>query len=154
MTPSNKSIDETDLEILRLLQNDARISYKELASKLGVAIGTVHNRVKKLWQEKIIKRVMVVIDPLKVGYDFTALILLKLKGGHLKQVEEEIAESAEEVVYVLDITGEWDCAIVARFRDRIHLDRFIKNLQSNDNIERTYTSMVLNTVKEDFSVHI
>ncbi|MEM2123603.1 MAG: Lrp/AsnC family transcriptional regulator [Candidatus Bathyarchaeia archaeon] len=145
------SLDELDFSILRLLNEDARISYRDMAKRLSVAVGTIHNRVKRLTGEGVIKGFTPLLDPGKLGYDITALILVKARGGHLLEVESRLAESADTCI-VYDITGEHDIAVIARFRGREELNRFIKRALAMEHVERTETSLVLNIVKENLKI--
>jgi DNA-binding Lrp family transcriptional regulator len=142
--------DKTDLEILTLLQKDARLSYRSIADKLQIAAGTVHNRVKKLEEKSIIKGYSVVIDYEKLGYQLTALTLARVRGGRLLEVEEQIALD-DRVMAVFDITGDYDMAVISRFKSRKDLDTFIKGVLTIPDIERTNTSIVLNIRKEQWS---
>lgn len=146
-------LDEVDLKILDELQRDSRKSYREIAQKIGVAIGTVYNRVKGLTDVGIIRGYTSVIDPSKVGYELTALIFLQVVGRHLVDAEGEIARYGN-VICVYDITGEFDAAILARFRSRDEMNAFIKQLLAMPYIKRTVTNFVLNVVKEDFRVNL
>ncbi|UCD73070.1 MAG: Lrp/AsnC family transcriptional regulator [Candidatus Bathyarchaeota archaeon] len=145
--------DELDLKIMRLLGEDARKSYREIAEELQVAPGTIYSRTRKLMEEKIIKAYVPVIDPSKVGFDLSAMILIQAEGKHLREVEEELARM-EEVYYVYDITGDFDIAVGARFRNRGEMDKFLKSLLKIPYVRRTVTNVVLNVVKEDFSVKV
>ena len=146
--PKNIQLDDLDFQIIRLLEEDARRSSREIAEKLGVATGTVYNRVKKLTNEGIIKGYTPIIDASKVGFELTALILLQADGKYLSDVESEIAKD-DAVFCVYDITGDFDAAVIARFRDRASFNAFIKSLLATPHIKRTVTNVVLNTVKED-----
>ena len=141
-------LDDLDFQILRLLEEDARRSSREVAEKLGVATGTVYNRVKRLTDEGVIKGYIPIIDASKVGFELTALVLLQADGKYLVDVENEIAK-IDGVSCVYDITGDFDAAVITRFRDRASLNRFIKSLLAIPHIKRTVTNVVLNIVKED-----
>jgi len=90
---------------------------------------------------------------MKVGYVFTVLILIQVEGEHIVTVEENLA-SINEVVAVYDITGEFDVGVLAKFKSQPSLNNFIKTILKMPNIQRTVTSMVLNTVKEDHRLPI
>lgn len=150
---SYNEVDELDLKIIKMLQEDSRISYGRLADKLGVSVGTTYNRVKGLERRGILKGYTVIIDPEKVGYGTTAIVLIQAEGAHLAEVEDEIAKNSN-VVAVYDITGDFDIAVIARFKDRFELNAFVKKLLSMRYIKRTVTNVVLNVVKEDFRVKI
>jgi Lrp/AsnC family transcriptional regulator for asnA, asnC and gidA len=141
-------LEELDVEIMRALQEDARSSYRVIARKLKIAVGTVHSRVKKLEESGVIRGFSVEIDYSRVGYSITALILLQAKGKHLKDVESRLARF-NNVCAVYDITGDFDIALVAKFPSSSSMDKFIKEVLSMDFIERAKTSMVLNSVKEN-----
>jgi DNA-binding Lrp family transcriptional regulator len=145
------NVDEIDLKIIQILEADARTSFREIAKKLGISEGTVYNRVKRLQDEGVIKGYSARVDPTKLGMDLTAVIGLRVAGGHLVEVEEEISKM-KGVCCVYDVTGGYDAIVVARFRSRADLNSFIKGLLSNPYVERSVTHVVLNTVKEDFSV--
>lgn len=146
------NFDNIDLRIIELLQQDSRLSFKKIADKLGIAVGTAYNRIKNLETERILKGYTILVEPYKLGFTMTAIILIQADGSHLTEVEEEIAKTAN-IISVYDITGEFDILVAARFKDRNSLNAFIKNLLSNPNIKRTVTNVVLNTVKEDFRVN-
>lgn len=146
-------IDEIDAQILNLLQEDSRISFNKIASKLGISVGTAYNRVKTLEEKGILKGYTVLVDPAKVGYGMIAIILIQAEGPHLVEVENEIAKN-DNVAAVYDITGDFDIAVIARFKDRYGLNTFVKRLISMPYVKRTVTNVVLNVVKEDFRVKI
>jgi Lrp/AsnC family transcriptional regulator, regulator for asnA, asnC and gidA len=144
-------IDEVDLKLLKELQKDGRKSFREIAEKLDVAEGTVYNRVNKLREEGIIKNFIVDIDYGKLGYDLTTVIGVKVKGGHLPEIEEKIAKE-KNVTAVYDITGEYDAIVVAKFPSRDELNKLVKKINAVDNVERTYTMVVLNILKEQHGI--
>jgi DNA-binding Lrp family transcriptional regulator len=143
------SLDKTDFRILKNLLVDARLSSRQLALKLGMSTVTILTRIKKLEQEKIVKGYTAIIDHQKLGYDLTAIIEVFTKKGKMVEIEQEIA-SLENVCAVYDVTGESDTVIVAKFKNRDDLSKFIKTLSSKPNVDKTVTNVVLNTVKEDF----
>lgn len=140
-----------DFKIISLLQEDSRRSFSKIANELGIAAGTAYNRVKILEEKGILKGYTITVDPVKLGYSLTALILVQAEGKHLLEVEEKVARLSD-VICVYDITGDYDVAVVARFRDRTTLNKFIKNLLTSPYVKRTVTNVVLNVIKEDFRV--
>ncbi len=149
----SQKVDDLDLKILRHLQEDARKSYRDIAEKLDVAEGTVYNRVNKLLQMGIIRRFGVEVDYGKLGYDLLAVVGVVVEGGKLQEAEERISQEPN-VSAVYDVTGEYDAVVVARFKDRAGLNRFIKSLLTNPAVKKTYTMMALNVVKEEAGVRL
>ena len=141
-------LNEIDSELLVQLSKNGKASQRTLAKETGAALGTVNAHIKQLENRKIIKGYFANIDPEKVGFKLTAIINLRIKKGTLIDVQASIAKHSR-VFGVYDVTGEWDSLILARFKDREEMDKFIKTTLSQKHIERTSTSLVLNTVKEE-----
>ena len=141
-------IDETDKKILNLFNEDGRMSYRKISRKLDISIGTVHNRIEKLMKSGVIKKFAPVIDHSKLGYNFTTIIGVRVKGGVLRNWEDKTSHH-KNVLCMYDVTGEFDAIIVARFKDTSELDEFVKNLLKEPDVQRTYTQTVLNILKED-----
>ena len=143
-----KLLGELDVAILRRLNSDARKSFRDIARELRVSISTISNRVKRLESEGIILGYIPVLDEKKLGYDVLAVIGIRISKGKLLEVQRKIGRE-DKVVDVYDVTGEYDSVIISRFRNTKELDAFIKRLVAMENVERTYTQVVLNVVKQE-----
>jgi len=148
-----KAIDEIDLQIINLLQEDSRLSFNKIARELGISVGTAYNRIRSLEEKGVLKAYTVIVDPVKVGYSLTAITLIQAEGKHLTDVEKEISR-IENVIAVYDITGDYDIAVIARFKDRFDMNNFIKGLLAMPYVKRTVTNVILNIVKEDFRIKL
>ena len=142
-------LDETDERILKNLLVDARQSARQLSLKLGMSTVTVLSRIKKLEKEKIIQGYTAIINHEKIGYSLTAIIEIIAKNDKIMDIEDEISKF-ENVCGVYDITGSTDTIIIAKFKERNELSKFVKSLAVIPNVENTITHVVLNTTKEDF----
>jgi DNA-binding Lrp family transcriptional regulator len=151
MAENEMMAESLDLEILKSLQKDPRASYRDIARKLGVAVGTVHARINKLQEHKVIRGFTVDLDYSKLGYGLTALIQMRVKGKHLRDVESRISH-IKNVCVVYDVTGDFDVAVIAKFLSSSSMDQFIKEVLSMDYVERTSTSIVLNNLKENYNI--
>jgi len=143
------SLNGTDLKILQVLLEDARFSSRQVAKKVGVSVGTVLSRIKKMEEEGLIKGYSVIMDHEKLGYQLTVVMEVTVSKGRLVEMENEIAKISN-VCCVYDVTGLTDAFIIAKFKSREELGRFTKRLLALPYIERTNTHVVLTTVKEDF----
>lgn len=144
-------VDELDRKILSLLQKDARLSYREVAKELKVAVGTVYNRLKRMEEKGIILGFTPKLNYEKLGYELTAIIGIKAQGKKIIQIEQEIAKN-EHVLCVYDVTGEYDIIAVAKFKGREDMNRFVKWLLSIDGVEKTNTHVAMDIVKEDLEL--
>ena len=142
-------LDETDVKILELLQEDARLSSREIGRRLGVSVGTVLGRISRLEQAGVIKGYSAILNQERLGYELTVVTEVVVSKGRLVELEREIA-SWRNVCCVYDVTGETDAFVVAKFHGREELSAFTKRLLALPLVERTNTHVVLATVKEDF----
>jgi len=146
-------LDNKDYAIIKLIQADARMPFNEIARKLKVSEGTVFNRLEKLKKAGIVKGFQAMIDYELLGYEITAIIGLRVGSGMIPQVEAEVSKKPN-VLAVYDVTGEYDALLICRFKSRMQMNDFIKSLLTIKYVERTNTYLVLNTVKENFSINL
>ncbi len=140
-------VSDTDRRILDLLLEDARLSYRQVAKKLHLSVATVAHHIERLEKEGVILSYTVNLDYEKLGFNFPVIIEVKVSHGKLFDVEKKLAQDPH-VYMVIDHTGGTDTTLIARFRDRDALDRFVKKIQSYDFVERTETKLILNVIKE------
>lgn len=145
---STMLLDDTDRKLLQLLQTDARASHRQLARDMGVAQGTVTNRLKRLEEAGVIQGYSAVLNPAYVGWSMTVMAGLRILKGKMIDVQQKIAADPR-VFAVYDVTGDWDSIILARVQNREDLDNLTKTVFTLEGVERSYTHVVLNTVKED-----
>ncbi|MBW2981231.1 Lrp/AsnC family transcriptional regulator [Candidatus Woesearchaeota archaeon] len=141
------TLDNVDKAILSTLIDDSRLSYRQIAKKVGVSVATAMNRVKALEKEGIIRRYTTLLNYEKLGYDVEVMIEVRIAKGKLIEVEKQIA-SNPSVFAVYDMTGDFDAVILARFTNRRKMDSFLKKIQTLDFVERTNTRFILNTIRE------
>jgi DNA-binding Lrp family transcriptional regulator len=142
-------LNETDKKILKSLLEDARFSSRQIAKNVGVSVGTVLSRIKKMEDIGIIKGYSAILDHEKLGYELTVVTEITVSKGRLVEMENEIAKNPN-VCGVYDVTGLTDAVIIAKFKSREELGKFTKNLLALPFVERTNTHVVLTTVKENF----
>jgi DNA-binding Lrp family transcriptional regulator len=142
-------LNETDKKILKNLLEDARFSSRQIAKNVGVSVGTVLSRIKKMEDDGLIKGYSVILDHEKLGYELTVVTEITVSKGRLVEMENEIAKMPG-VCGVYDVTGLTDAVIIGKFKSREDLGRFTKQLLALPYIERTNTHVVLTTVKENF----
>lgn len=147
------TLDKIDYKILRELLIDSRQSYREIAKKVGVSVGTALLRVKRMEKDGVIKGYSVMLDYEKIGYELTVIVEVSVSKGRLIEMEKDIAKLPITCA-VYDVTGLTDAIIIAKFQTRETLSNFTKKILAMPYVERTNTHIVLTTVKEDFRIGI
>jgi len=141
-------IDELDRKIIRVLNTNARKSFREIAKEVGTSATAVIRTVKKLEAAGAIKGYIPVVDPDYFGAGLTAVVAVRFSKGKLIETQTRIAQDPH-VAAVYDVTGDWDSFIVGRFAGRDDLNAFIKALLAIPHVDRTVTHLVLNVVKDE-----
>ena len=118
-------IDDLDFTILAHLQEDGRKPFAQIAKELGLAVGTVRNRVLKMLEDKTL-RIIARVNPQRVGFNAYTTILVSIQPEYLGESSKEIARFPE-VSYLSIITGEYDVMVDVMCRDTQHLKDFLIN---------------------------
>lgn len=148
-----KVLDEIDKNILRILQNNARTSYREIQDELGISIGTIHNRISKLKDRNIIEGYTLKLNNEKLGYKLSFLIRINCDGKFTEEILNEIAQ-IPEVCGVFHTTGEQSAALICRFRESADVHKFIRELNQKESITRTNSNMILKEYKNSSYIEL
>ena len=150
-------LDETDLQILRTLQKNAKLTTKELAEAVHLTPTPVFERQKRLERQGYIKKYVAILDPEKLGMGLQVFCKVKLK-----QINREIAESfARRIMRIAEVTecyntsGAYDFLLKVRARDMKQYQEFILTklgeIESVGSIESTF---VMSEVKQNYGISI
>jgi Lrp/AsnC family leucine-responsive transcriptional regulator len=114
--------EKRNVELLRLLRADARLTVSALARRVGMSAPAVRERLQRLEEAGVIKGYRVEIDPAALGYPIAIVIRVRPMPGKLSKVAE-LAESLPQVVECHRITGE-DCFFIRAYIEALdQLDR-------------------------------
>ena len=153
-------LDQKDIQILDLIQENCKLSVKEVARKVGLPITTAHARIKRMEKLGLVKSYKAVLDAKKLGLNVTAFIFIsfsyKSEEGEISQreVARKIA-AFSEVQEVHIITGDWDMVLKVKLRNVDELGSFVVDkLRMVKGVDKTLTCVVLDTVKETSSISL
>jgi DNA-binding Lrp family transcriptional regulator len=145
-------LNEKDLRILHELKENSKRTTSRIAKRTGLPITTIHNRIKRLEQEGIIKRYTVELDYTKLGKPITAYIMIgviyMLPSG-IKVMQEDVAKEIRGLRGVEQaeiLSGGKDLDILAKIRvkDVEELNDFvIRKLRKIEGVDKTHTMVVL-----------
>jgi Lrp/AsnC family leucine-responsive transcriptional regulator len=146
MAQESSALDETDRRILRLLQHDARISWKQLGDAVHLSATSAADRVRRMERAGVIDGYTVRVDPAALGRTVRAVVDVSLGAGD--QVDGFEARLAErrEVSFAAYVTGAADYSIVAECEGAEGLDAFVRWLRADAGVARTETKLLLRVV--------
>jgi DNA-binding Lrp family transcriptional regulator len=143
-------LDRIDFEIVRLLQKNARSSNKELAAEVGLAPSSCHERVKRLWDEGVLRGAHVDVDPIALGVGLEALLMIELAKHERQTVDSFMSEvvTIPEVRSAFLITGRYDLVVHVVARDTGHLKNLaLDKFTSRPGVTRIETSIIYETAR-------
>lgn len=146
-------LDEKDLKILKILQDDGRASYSDIARKMGMSEAAVYSRIQKLLRSGVIRRIQAILDPEKLGYTVTAFISITANPMKYEKVLSELS-AIPEISEIHDVTGEHYCLVKVRVRDKESLAKILDRIGALDGVTSTETRIVLRTLKESYELPI
>ena len=132
-------LDSLDEQIVKLIANNARIAFLEVARVCGVSGAAIHQRVQKLTNLGVLKGSEFIIDPEKVGYETCAYVGIYLKEPESFDAVAKALEKIPEVVECHFTTGKYDMFIKLYARNNHHLLSIIHDKLQPLGLARTET---------------
>jgi Lrp/AsnC family leucine-responsive transcriptional regulator len=146
-------LDTIDINAIKQLMRDGRITWATLAGLLGLSGPAVAERVRQLEAQGIIRQYVALVDPETLGYVLTAFIAVTLSHPKHRAIFAEQVKNWPEVLECHHIAGDDDYLLKVRCTSTRHLDWLINDrLKSSEAIARTRTTIVLSTLKETTAV--
>lgn len=149
------TLDDIDRKMLRLLQQNAKYTTKELAAHLGLTTTPVHERLKRLERDGFITGYVALLDPKKVDQGMLAFCEVSLNQhshDYLKAFEAAV-KPMEEVVALHHMAGRFDYLLKVIVKDMNEYQLFVnERLSRVTGIRQVQTSFVLNEVKNTTAI--
>lgn len=155
-------LDEKDLAILAMMQENSKLTAKQIAKKINSPITTVFAKIKRMEELSIIKEYRAILAPEKLGFNTAAFILASVsyraKADDVPISQRAVAEEIKkfpEVQEVHIITGDWDLLIKLRAENVDSVGKFVVDkLRLIRGLEKTLTCMVFETIKETTKIAV
>jgi len=144
-------LDDVDRQILNLLQDNARRSFKEIAEEAKVSEATVFVRVKKLMKNSVIKSYKAIVDPKQVGKGTLAFVMLKANPNVYTKVLPTLV-NMDEIYEIFDVTGAYYAILKIRTSSTEELAALIDKIGMIEGITGTETTVVLRSIKEEIAI--
>ncbi len=154
---TNYQIDDKDKEILRVLQNNARLTNKELAAKIHLSTTPTFERVKRLERTGYIKQYATILDAHKLNKGFTVFCSIKLR--HINSEKAlafcEMIKTIPEVTECYNISGSFDYMLRIQSPNMQYYQRFLLDvIGQHENIATLESTFVMEEIKHEYSVSV
>ena len=143
-------LDSVDLNILKLLQQNARLTIKEIAAQLNLSTTPIFDRMKRMEREKTIERYVALVDPAKVGKTLFAFVHISLKEHARPEVEKFVEQVIQfkEVLECYHVTGDADFVLKVVMENIEAYNQFVlERLSVVSNIGKVETRFCLSVRK-------
>lgn len=150
-------LDKTDLQILRILQENARLTTKELAARVHLSPTPVFERLKRLDNEGYIRKYVAVLDAEKLHCGFVVFCSVKLRRLNRDIAAEftRIVRGIPEVTECYNISGDYDYLLKIHAPDMKYYQEFTLNvLGTIDSLRSLMSTFVMDEVKHDYGIPI
>lgn len=149
------SLDSKDLEILRLLQENARITVKEISAKIHLSTTPIHERIKRMEEVGVIKQYATLVDYAKVKKGLMVICYVSLK-QHSKNAGDKFIKTIndlQEVIECYNISGEFDFMLKVVAEDmNAYYDFHVNRLSQIENIGNVQSVFVMGIIKQTHRV--
>lgn len=152
-----EKLDKVDLQILRALQENARLTTKELAAKVCLSSTPVFERLKRLETNGYIKKYMAVLDAEKLNQGFMVFCKIKMERMSYDIASEfsEVISNIPEVTECYNISGSFDYLLKIYASDMKHYQSFILNVLGRiEHLAALESVFVIDIIKHDYGLHI
>lgn len=152
-----ESLDKKDLQILRTLQENARLTTKELAARVNLSSTPVFERLRRLENGGYIKKYIAVLDAEKLNLGFVVFCRVKLSKLNREIATDftRIIQDISEVTECYNISGSYDYLLKIHAPNMKYYQEFILNvLGTIDSLGSLESTFVMDEVKHDYGIHI
>ncbi|MHA2008395.1 MAG: Lrp/AsnC family transcriptional regulator [Promethearchaeota archaeon] len=153
MVVNNATVDETDKLILELLQENAKITIRDIAEKTDKSATAIRARIQRL-EKELIKKYVALIDCSQLGYREMVMASLRVNASKPIELVKKEIESMEKIKYAYVVTGEYPLFIMAKCLNHQDSMGLIETLRNLPGVEEVKTEIVLDRIKEDHSIII
>ncbi|ACB07986.1 Lrp/AsnC family transcriptional regulator [Candidatus Korarchaeum cryptofilum] len=151
--PRVKGVTAKEIEILRKLVENGRVTFTQISRDLGMSPAGVMKKVRKLEDLGIIKGYTALVDHAKLGKGSKYIILLEVEPGKHNEVAKKIASMLEDnILEVHEITGQFDIIVKVIAGSQQELNDVLRKIQMIPGVRDTNTSLILDTTKERPSI--
>ncbi|MFJ8027556.1 Lrp/AsnC family transcriptional regulator [Streptomyces sp. NPDC096311] len=142
-------MDTIDREILSTLQEDARISYRDLGRRVGLSANAAADRVRKMRRSGIIRGFTTLVDQAAQGSSGLVIFIdARLRPDTTDEQFEKDVVRLPGITEVIHVTGEYDYLLRARVSDATGLDALVRSLKRQAGVAHTNTRLALRIVLE------
>lgn len=145
-------MDSIDVEILKLLQKNARVTASEIANVVSLSVPAISERLKKLDSAGIIQKYTIILSTQKMKKNLVAYMFVSLKHPNYIEGFVDLVEKENEIIECNYLAGDFDYLIKIITEDTKSLEEVLNRIKTGAGVQKTKTIVTLSTVKNTYSI--
>jgi Lrp/AsnC family leucine-responsive transcriptional regulator len=145
-------LDNIDIKIIKLLQENARITASEISGAINLSVPAVSERLKKLEVSGIIKQYTAIIDPVYFNKSLMAIVFVTLERPRFSDIFGEFVTRQNDILECHYLAGDADYALKVVTENTVTLQELLDRIKSVQGVAKTKTIVILSSAKNNYSV--
>jgi Lrp/AsnC family leucine-responsive transcriptional regulator len=145
-------MDIIDVEIINILQENARTPVSDISKKVNLSPPAVADRIKKMVDNGIIRKFTTILEPNLNGRELEALLFVTLRRTESAPKFMKMVDKEDDILSCYYLTGDYDYMMKISTKNTVSLEKLIARIKSLQEFSRTRTIIVLKTIKETHSI--
>ena len=145
-------MDHIDIKIIKLLQENARITASEIAGKISLSVPAVSERLKKLEASGVIRQYTTILDPKYFDKSLSAIVFITLERPKFSDIFAEFVKKQNDILECHYLAGDFDYALKIVTENTVTLQELLDHIKSVQGVQKTRTVVILSTAKNNYSI--
>jgi len=145
-------VDNIDIKIIKLLQENARVTASEIAGNINLSVPAVSERLKKLESSGVIKQYTTIVDPVHMNKTLMAIVFVTLERPRFADTFAEFVKKQNDILECHYLAGDSDYALKVVTENTSTLQELLDHIKSLQCVQKTRTTVILSTAKNNYSV--
>ena len=145
-------MDNIDIKILKLLQQNARVTASEISTRINLSVPAVGDRLKKLDNAGIIEKYTIILNAKKLNKDLMIIMFVSLESPKFTDLFINTIQVDNEIVECHYLAGDYDYVLKIITESTESLEKILNKIKNIPGVQKTKTTVSLSTIKNNYSI--
>lgn len=145
-------MDNIDIKILKLLQQNSRVTASEISTRINLSVPAVGDRLKKLDNAGIIEKYTIILNAKKLNKDLMIIMFVSLETPKFTDLFINTIQVDNEIVECHYLAGDYDYVLKIITESTVSLEKILNKIKNIPGVQKTKTTVALSTIKNNYSI--
>jgi len=145
-------MDNIDIKILKLLQQNSRVTASEISARINLSVPAVGDRLKKLDNAGIIEKYTIILNAKKFNKDLMIIMFVSLESPKFTDLFINTIQVDNEIVECHYLAGDYDYVLKIITESTESLEKILNKIKNIPGVQKTKTTVSLSTIKNNYSI--